>query len=405
MGRSGSSTTPGKHIAWKSDGGDRALLVGVTWQGLLLAAAGQFLVIGGIALALRQPRRGWLRLAWSVLAADALIFVLLVFLRALFDSLNHGSHYWRAVVVTGHLLLAVAVPWALWEVAIRAAAGRRVPFSGGILVALTAIGLTAPGVMFSWARGPAQVTRAEVRLRRLPRALDGVRIILVSDIHVGPHLSLGQARGRLAPLRKLKADLLACTGDLGTGSRAGLRATARMLRKMAPPMPRFAVLGNHELWIDEALAVRELRGNRFDTLVNESRKVRLRGVDFWIVGVSDPQSDADDLPLALAKVPGSAFVVLLSHSPDIVRRPMASRADLILAGHTHGGQVVLPLVGPLACSSFYGPRYASGLFHVGRSMMFVTRGLGEVIVPLRVFCPPEVAVLTLRAPGSQTPSE
>jgi len=371
--------------------------VGVTWQGLVLAAAGQAAAVLGIGWALRLPRRSTVRMAALVLASDFVIALLLIVLAAASTNLNHGSHYRRGMVIMGHLILALALPWAVWGTAIRAAARRPVPVGGGILAALTAIGLAAPGVRLSDMPGPAQVTRLQVPLRRLPKALDGLTIILVSDTHVGPRVSAARARDRLAPMRRLKADLFVCTGDLGTRSRAEIRAAARMLRETAPKGPRFAVLGNHERWTDQTLAVRELGRNGFNTLVNDAQRLILRGAEFFIVGVNDPATGAANLRLALAKVPRDAFVILLAHSPDILADPLASRADLILAGHTHGGQVVLPMLGPLAASSFYGPRYASGLSQVAGSKMFVTRGLGEVIVSLRLLCPPEIAVLTLRA--------
>jgi len=376
--------------------------VGVTWQGLVLAAAGQAAGTLGLAWALRLPRRSTVRMAALVFASDFVIALLLIALAAVSTHLNHGSHYRRGIVIMSHLALAIAVPWAVWGMAIDAAAGRRVPVGGGILVVLTAIGLAAPGVRLSDMPGPAQVTRLQVPLRRLPKALDGLTIILVSDTHVGPRVSVARARDRLAPMRGLKADLFVFTGDLGTRSRAEIRAAARMLRETAPKGPRFAVLGNHERWTDQSLAVRELMRNGFNTLVNNSQRVILRGAEFFIVGVNDPATGAANLRVALAKVPNDAFVILLAHSPDILADPLASRADLILAGHTHGGQVVLPMLGPLACSSSYGPRYASGLFEVAASKMFVTRGLGEVIVSLRLLCPPEIAVLTLRAAPGQT---
>jgi len=121
------------------------------------------------------------------------------------------------------------------------------------------------------------------------------------------------------------------------------------------------------------------------------------GGELWIAGVNDLYSRAARPREAFEGVPDDGFVMLLSHSPDILDDPFAKRADLILAGHTHGGQVVPPMVGPVACSSRFGPRYAAGLHRVGESMLFVTRGLGEVVVPFRLGCEPEIAVLELRA--------
>jgi hypothetical protein len=104
-----------------------------------------------------------------------------------------------------------------------------------------------------------------------------------------------------------------------------------------------------------------------------------------------------DLAAALAGIPEGVVVILLSHAPTIVRDPLAGRAALILAGHTHGGQVVLPVIGPLYVPSRLGRRHAAGLHRIGNAWLFITRGVGEIIPPLRINCPPEIALLTLRA--------
>jgi hypothetical protein len=240
------------------------------------------------------------------------------------------------------------------------------------------------------------VSHVAVPVRNLPKAPDGLRIILVSDTHIGI-VSMPQARARLAPLPGLDADLIVFAGDLASVRPMNIYPAAALLDEMCPRGgARFAVLGNHDHYTDATIVASELRKRRFDVLINEHRRVRIRGADAWVVGLDDPYTGWEDIGRALTGVPDDAFVILLSHTPDIVGEPAASRANVILSGHTHRGQVVLPVVGPLTCNSRYGSRYAAGLFRIGGSSLFVTRGLGEVTIPLRVFCPPEIAVLELK---------
>jgi predicted MPP superfamily phosphohydrolase len=139
-------------------------------------------------------------------------------------------------------------------------------------------------------------------------------------------------------------------------------------------------------------------------LVNEHLTLSRDGAQLHIAGVNDASyTEKADLAAALNGVPDGSEVILLSHAPAIMRDPLAQRASLVLSGHTHGGQVVLPGIGPIYVPSRLGRRYSSGLFRIGRTQLFITRGLGEVVPPLRINCPPEMAVLTLRAGGEVRP--
>jgi hypothetical protein len=375
-----------------------AELYDVTWQGVLLAAAGQVLVLLALSRAERPAWRSLGRSIALVLAADAAVVSALFLLSTVFLRLNYGNEHHRVQVIIAHLVLAAIVPWAAWSWAISRALGRALPWSGAVMAAVTAVGLSVPGLWLSSSTRPAQVTQVTVRLPRLPRQLDGVRIAVVSDLHLGGRASAEARRARLRPLQHVRADLVVFLGDLVSEPNPDPATAARILAECAPKgAHRLAVLGNHERWTDEKLAVAELTKAGFAPLVNASERAKANGADLWVVGVNDPYTGADRLDKALSGVPGDAFVLLLAHSPDILRRPLSRRADLVLAGHTHGGQVVFPLIGPIAASSWYGARYAAGLFGLGHTRLFVTRGLGEVVVPFRLHCPPEIAVLELRA--------
>ena len=369
----------------------------ITWQGVLLALVAQCLVALATGAVHGLPRVEIRRLVRAVLVADVWVVAALIVLAVFSFHLNHGSHGHRVRVILVHLGLAASVPWAIWTRTIGKATQRPGLVAAAFLLVVTALGLALPGVRLSSSRSPAQVTRVQVRLRDLPQALDGLRVIVVGDLHLGRYVSAENARSRLEPLRDLKADLVVFTGDLATADPSLIPATAELLDEFCPKAPRLAVLGNHDRWTDQKAAIAALAEHGFVPIVNDSLRITLRSADLWLVGVNDYYTGAARMDQAFARVPKDGFVILLSHSPDIAGEPLSHRADLILSGHTHGGQVVVPLIGITGSSSSYGPRYASGLHQIGGTKLFVTRGLGEVGVPLRLYCESEIAVLELRS--------
>ncbi len=376
--------------------GGSTLFVGITWSGLLLAALGQSLVLVGLARARRLGRRRVARTAVWLLLANVVAGVALVALGMIARHFNHGPRDQRGMVILGHLTFALLIPWDLYASALRRGTKRRALLAGGLITAVTATGLTLPGVRPAWSRRPARVNVVQVPLPRLPRELDGLRIAVVGDIHLGKEVPARQVEAILRPLASQRVDLVVFTGDLAHQTRAELAASAEILGRLAPRVPRYAVIGNHDRWTDQNVYVRAMERQGFQVLVDDAVRVRPRGVPVWLAGVNDPYTARSRLERALANVPDDAFLLLLAHGPDVLRDPQSRRADLLLAGHTHGGQILLPLIGPTSCSSWYGPRYASGLFTVDGTKLFVTRGIGDGIVPVRVFCEPEVAVLELR---------
>jgi len=252
-----------------------------------------------------------------------------------------------------------------------------------------------------------------IHLEWLPAALHGLRLLHISDIH----LHAGE-RDKIAMLRRLQAvdaDLVVITGDftdfdedidLCVASLAGLRGR----------YGTFAVLGNHDIctyhgsrlhfWREEkhnfsfrpgvSYLVRSLREAGIDLLRNESRRLPMCDQPLWIVGVDDPHQSFDDLPRALKGVPAGAPVILLAHSPEVLAHVNGSRPDLVLAGHTHGGQIVLPFVGALVTRSSIPLEKPSGLFHRDATVVHISPGLGGSI-KIRFNRPPEAQLLVLKA--------
>jgi predicted MPP superfamily phosphohydrolase len=257
-----------------------------------------------------------------------------------------------------------------------------------------------------------EVTRRTIRLSGLPPALEGLRVLHVSDLHWHPGSELARMLPALAA--RLAYDVAVYTGDF-IDDDGGIAAIGAILGQMPRDRPSFAVMGNHDhlrrgftgnratsAWPNDIERLRaSLQRLGITVLDNAARPL---GSDrFYVAGVDDYTTAHDDLDAALGPVPPGAATLLLSHNPDIVFGLGARRPDLILCGHTHGGQIRLPLVGAVVTHSALPRRYAMGLVQYGGVPLFVTRGVGYSGLDLRLNCPPEVAVLTLvSTPAAQS---
>lgn len=226
----------------------------------------------------------------------------------------------------------------------------------------------------------------------VPEELAGFRIVQLSDLHLR---GVGYREVKsLEIVRELEPHLIVVTGDL-LDDPAHLESVLRYLGELCKIAPVFVVYGNWDHWtnIDLGELERTLESlGSIEVLVNEAVSP-VEGL--VVVGVDDPHTGRADLERALRGVQGGKFVILLAHSPEILGGA-AGRVDLVLVGHTHGGQVVLPLLGPLflPVPSEY-RQYSSGTFRVNGTVLHVNRGLGTSLIPARFLCPPEVALVVL----------
>ena len=242
------------------------------------------------------------------------------------------------------------------------------------------------------------ITRHDIWFKTLPPEFDGLVVAHLTDLHIARY-GLRERR-LLTALAKAKPGLIVITGDSITrGNRAAVQRFLKELQPLETPFGVWAVLGNHEHTDPPVLGYEELR--RFFNeanvalLVNDAGRIG-RGVDtLTLVGVDDPYTGHDRLWEALKGMQRTPFAILLSHSPEIFFKADLARFDLVLAGHTHGGQVRLPWVGPLwlpAGSESYG----AGWFTGGSAKMFVSRGIGMSILPIRFLCRPDLPLITLK---------
>lgn len=238
------------------------------------------------------------------------------------------------------------------------------------------------------------IEHQRIGLRRLPRELDGFRIVQLSDIHHSPFTSRGQIERAVATANSLQPDIVALTGDYISKEREYAAPCAELLGRLRARHGVYAVLGNHDHWTDAALITDLFRAEGMTVLVNQGMRFEKNGSAFWLAGVDDTMVGLEDLPLALAGSQVDEFKLLLAHNPVILRRAARAGVDLVLSGHTHGGQVSLR--SERSASGRPRRRLLKGLARQGETQIYVTRGLGTVVLPVRFGCPPEVSLLELR---------
>jgi len=234
-----------------------------------------------------------------------------------------------------------------------------------------------------------EVSDQRIWLDGLPEPFRGFRIVHLSDLHHGLFVPLRDLINAVALANELEPDLVALTGDFVTYSRAYIEPAATILGRLRARHGVFAVLGNHDFRVGADELTRALRRGRIEVLRNRHSILRRGGRAIYLAGVDDLRYGAD-LSRALHRVPHGAPVVLLSHNPGIIRRAARWGVGLVLSGHTHGGQVNLPLVGSIYGRSPEKLRYKVGWDRLGPTQIYVSRGIGTIILPLRLRCPAEI---------------
>ncbi|HEX8141909.1 MAG TPA: metallophosphoesterase [Pyrinomonadaceae bacterium] len=249
------------------------------------------------------------------------------------------------------------------------------------------------------------VKEEAIAIRDWPPAFDHLRIVLISDLHVGsPHITIEKLRQIVATINQQQADLVLIAGDfviqdvLG-GEFVGPEAIAAELKNLRARDGVFAVLGNHDWWYDGERIKGALSSAGIRMLENEVAQIERDGRSIWIAGLADLWTRPQQINATLGKVKGQATIIALTHNPDIFPDIPPSVA-LTLAGHTHGGQVNLPLIGRRIVPSQYKERYAIGHIIENGHHLYVTPGIGTSILPVRFRVPPEISVITINSAAS-----
>jgi predicted MPP superfamily phosphohydrolase len=248
-----------------------------------------------------------------------------------------------------------------------------------------------------WSRFPGNqmlqvaVQEKTLRLPQLPRALDGLRIAHLSDLHMTGHIGREFYDVIVDETNALAPDLVVITGDI-LEKASCLPWIELTLGRLGAKHGKFFILGNHEKRLSDVAPLRAaLTACGFTDIGGRTEKLSINGAEILLAGNERPWFGAAPI-LAEDK---SEFRILLSHSPDQLPWARAHRFDIMLAGHNHGGQIRLPYLGALITPSWYGFRYAGGLFFEPPTLLHVSRGLAG-IHPIRLNCPPELAMLVLR---------
>ncbi len=238
-----------------------------------------------------------------------------------------------------------------------------------------------------------KVEEVTIRLQRLPKSLDGFTFAHLSDIHHSPFTEIEHISRAVEITNSLKPEMIVLTGDYVSHEADYIEPMADVLGQLKSEYGTFACLGNHDHWTDAEAVTSSMRDANIEVLINEGFRFQAREASFWVAGVDDYMVGKTDLRAALRGSFPDEMKMLLAHNPVIVRRAARAGVDLMLSGHTHGGQIkiredekrILPK-----------RRFKNGLYRRKDTQIYITRGIGTVVLPVRYQCPPEISLIELR---------
>ncbi len=240
-----------------------------------------------------------------------------------------------------------------------------------------------------------EVTQHEVFIDDLPQAFDGYRIAFLTDPHIAPFMRRGFYREVVAQVRRFDPEAVLLGGDFVTWRRHIPLIADLLLADLRARDGVFAVLGNHDYWAGAEQVVEAMSACAVQFITNRAVTFA-RGDDvLQLVGIDEVYRGNPDVDRAFVALQGNSPCIALSHHPDIIDLLAGRRVDLLLCGHTHGGQIRFPFFGAVVVPSRHEATYAAGFHRLGNVLMYVSRGIGA-IPPLRILCRPEVATFVLR---------
>jgi predicted MPP superfamily phosphohydrolase len=256
-------------------------------------------------------------------------------------------------------------------------------------------GLTTAGYATLFEPNRLKISQTRVQIKRWPRGLDGLRIVLMADFHLFPFTSADLIRQAIHEASMLSPDLVLLAGDFVYSEAEAAYELSPMLAQLNPKLGLIAVLGNHDHVKGAAIVRGALERSGIEVLSNRGATLSVGSSSFYLAGVDSMAGGVPDVHAAFASYRSDAPTLVLAHEPDTIdyysrRVPI----DLQLSGHSHGGQIRLPLVGPVILP-LWGRRYPRGLYQVKDSQLFTSQGIGMVDLPVRINCPPEIAEITL----------
>jgi hypothetical protein len=246
------------------------------------------------------------------------------------------------------------------------------------------------------------VNEQSIQIDNWPKELSGLRIALIADLHTGGwFIDENKLRLIVDQTNQLNPDLIVLLGDYMSSNswhsrRVEPEITAGVLKDLRAPLGVYAVLGNHDWWYNGNKVRRAFEQSGIPVLEDEVAEIKWRDTSFWLVGLADLWTRPQHIDETIAKAPPDSTMIALTHNPDIFPR-LPPKVPLLLAAHTHGGQVNIPLIGTPIVPSRFGSKYTAGPVFENGHHMFVTTGIGTSILPIRFRVPPEIVLLTLRS--------
>jgi predicted MPP superfamily phosphohydrolase len=241
-----------------------------------------------------------------------------------------------------------------------------------------------------------------IQIDKWPPELSGLRIAVISDIHTGaPFINDQKLKDIVDKTNALNPDLIVLLGDYMSPNswhshRVEPEVTAAGLKSLKAPLGVYSVLGNHDWWYNGERVRRAFELNGIRVLEDEVAEINWHERSFWLVGLADLWTRPQHIDETIAKVPPGSTIIALTHNPDIFPR-LPQSVPLLIAGHTHGGQVNLPFIGTPIVPSRFGRKYTSGHVFEDGHHMFVTTGIGTSILPVRFRVTPEIVILTIKS--------
>lgn len=241
-----------------------------------------------------------------------------------------------------------------------------------------------------------QIKQVAITLPRLPKAFQGLKIVQFSDVHLGHYYEAKELQEIVQQIARMAPDMICFTGDLVDEEISSLNDSGPVLSQLKAPLGKYAVLGNHDYLAGGKKVAESLQTAGFQVLLNRHIRIDRGAASLYIAGVDEVFYGQPDIKLALAGIPEGACTILLAHEPDVADETADNPVDLQLSGHSHGGQVRLPLIGEVLTPPM-GKKYPDGLQKVsGKTLqVYTNRGLGTTIAPIRFLCRPELTVITV----------
>jgi uncharacterized protein len=244
------------------------------------------------------------------------------------------------------------------------------------------------------------VREQTIQIANWPKELSGLRIAVIGDVHTGSPFIDEQKLKRIVELtNQQNPDLIVLLGDYMSPNswhshRVEPEVTAAGLRDLKAPLGVYTVLGNHDWWYDGEKCRRAFEQKGIRVLEEEVAEVKWREKSFWVAGLADLMTRRQHIDETIAQAPVGSTIIALAHNPDIFPR-LPQTVPLLLAAHTHGGQVNFPIIGSLIVPSRFGRKYSAGHVYENGHDLFVTTGIGTSILPVRFRVPPEIVILKI----------